>query len=203
MSEKKQADVQELVQELSQCNDVQSLQETARSMGKDLSAEDSRGLFDLLGTAATNQVFSSLVSGNQASSGLNLGTLLNFASAQAPQVQAQQNPLADGFQLTDLITFMQGSKPQQSSGLNLVDFATGIMCFAYAGMVGVFLTALFTKRGNTRSVVAALIIGALIILPLMFQEELFGKNYIAWTWWCPIGGIISTLVCMSGKPEKA
>ena len=42
MSEKKQADVQELVQELSQCNDVQSLQETARSMGKDLSAEDSR-----------------------------------------------------------------------------------------------------------------------------------------------------------------
>lgn len=92
---------------------------------------------------------------------------------------------------------------QQSSGLNLVDFATGIMCFAYAGMVGVFLTALFTKRGNTKSVVAALIIGALIILPLMFQKELFGKNYIAWTWWCPIGGIISTLVCMSGKPEKA
>jgi Na+/proline symporter len=92
---------------------------------------------------------------------------------------------------------------QQSSGLNLADFATGIMCFAYAGMVGVFLTALCTKRGNTRSVVAALIIGALIILPLMFQKELFGKNYIAWTWWCPIGGIISTLVCMSGKPEKA
>jgi len=127
MSEKKQADVQELVQELSQCNDVQSLQETARSMGKDLSAEDSRGLFDLLGTAATNQVFSSLVSGNQASSGLNLGTLLNFASAQAPQVQAQQNPLADGFQLTDLITFMQGSKPQQSSGLNASNILSGLL----------------------------------------------------------------------------
>jgi Na+/proline symporter len=41
---------------------------------------------------------------------------------------------------------------QQSSGLNLVDFATGIMCFAYTGMLGVFLTAIFTKRGNTRSV---------------------------------------------------
>ena len=92
MSEKKQADVQELVQELSHCNDVQSLQETAHSMGKDLSEEDSRGLFDLLGTAASNQVFSSLVSGNQASSGLNLGTLLNFASGQTQQAQVQQNP---------------------------------------------------------------------------------------------------------------
>ena len=89
---------------------------------------------------------------------------------------------------------------QQSSGLNLVDFATGIMCFAYAGMVGVFLTAIFTKRGNQKSVIAALVVGALIVLPLMFQKELFGQNYIAWTWWCPIGGIISTLICMAGKP---
>ena len=91
---------------------------------------------------------------------------------------------------------------QQSSGLNLVDFATGIMCFAYAGMIGVFLTAIFTKRGNVRSVIAALIVGALIIVPLMFQKEFFGHNYIAWTWWCPIGGIVSTLVCMAGKPSK-
>ncbi len=91
---------------------------------------------------------------------------------------------------------------QQSSGLNLVDFATGVMCFAYAGMVGVFLTAIFTKRGNTRSVIAALVVGALIVTPLMFQQAIFGKPYIAWTWWCPIGGLISTLVCMAGKPEK-
>lgn len=127
MSEKKQADVQELVQELSHCNDVQSLQETAHSMGKDLSEEDSRGLFDLLGTAAGNQVFSSLVSGNQASSGLNLGTLLNFASGQTQQAQVQQNPLADGFQLTDLITFMQGSNTQQSSGLNASNLLSGLL----------------------------------------------------------------------------
>ncbi len=91
---------------------------------------------------------------------------------------------------------------QQSSGLNLVDFATGIMCFAYAGMIGVFLTAIFTKRGNTKSVIAAIIVGALIVVPLMFQKEFFGQTYIAWTWWCPIGGVISTLVCMAGKPEK-
>lgn len=92
---------------------------------------------------------------------------------------------------------------QQSSGLNLVDFATGIMCFAYAGMIGVFLTAIFTKRGNTKSVLASLIIGALIIIPLMFQKQIFGQTYIAWCWWCPIGGVISTIVCLLGKPKKA
>lgn len=91
---------------------------------------------------------------------------------------------------------------QQSSGLNLVDFATGVMCFAYAGMIGVFLTAIFSKRGNTRSVFAALIAGMLIIIPLMFQKELFGANYIAWTWWCPIGGLVTTLICLLGKPAK-
>jgi len=91
---------------------------------------------------------------------------------------------------------------QQSSGLNLVDFATGIMCFAYAGMIGVFLTAIFTKRGNQKSVIAAIIVGALIILPLMFQKELFGQVYIAWTWWCPIGGLITTLICCAGKAQE-
>lgn len=91
---------------------------------------------------------------------------------------------------------------QQSSGLNLVDFATGVMCFAYVGMLGVFLTAMFTKRGNNRSVIAALIVGVLIIIPLMFQKELFGQSYIAWTWWCPIGAIITTVICLLGKPKN-
>ena len=91
---------------------------------------------------------------------------------------------------------------QQSSGLNLVDFATGVMCFAYVGMLGVFLTAIFTKRGNGSSVIASLIAGMLIILPLMFQKELFGQNYIAWTWWCPIGGAICTAICLLGKGKK-
>jgi Na+/proline symporter len=91
---------------------------------------------------------------------------------------------------------------QQSSGLNLVDFATGVMCFAYVGMLGVFLTAIFTKRGNSCSVIAALVAGMLIILPLMFQKELFGHNYIAWTWWCPIGAIVTTAICLLGKSNK-
>ncbi|MCQ2116065.1 MAG: sodium:solute symporter [Bacteroidales bacterium] len=92
---------------------------------------------------------------------------------------------------------------QQASGLNLVDFATGVMCFAYGGMIGVFLTAIFTKRGNGRSVAFALIIGCLIVVPLMFQKQLFGQTFIAWSWWCPIAGAISTAICMMGKPKAA
>ena len=92
---------------------------------------------------------------------------------------------------------------QEASGLNLVDFATGVMCFAYAGMIGVFLTAIFTKnRGNYVTVVAAIVVGAAIIIPLMFQKQLFGTQYIAWTWWAPIGGIISTAICLLGKTKK-
>ena len=82
-------------------------------------------------------------------------------------------------------------------------FATGVMCFAYVGMLGVFLTAIFSKRGNGRSVIAALIAGILIVIPLMFQKELFGRNYIAWTWWCPIGSIITTLICLSGHKKDS
>ncbi len=91
---------------------------------------------------------------------------------------------------------------QQASGLNLVDFATGVMCFAYGGMIGVFLTAIFTKkRGNGTSVALALIIGCLIVVPLMFQKQLFGQTYIAWSWWCPIAGLVSTAICMLGKAK--
>ena len=40
------------------------------------------------------------------------------------------------------------------------------MSFSYAGMLGVFLCALFTGRGNTRSVVAALVVGLLVVVLL-------------------------------------
>ena len=99
---------------------------------------------------------------------------------------------------------------QQASGLNLVDFATGVMCFSYAGMGGVFVCALFTKRGNTRSVVAALVIGLLVVLAMQpyvlgpLSEALLGhKISIAWTWWTPIGSIISFLICYAGRGPKS
>lgn len=98
---------------------------------------------------------------------------------------------------------------QQTSGLNLVDFATGVMCFSYAGMMGVFITALFTRRGNTRSVIAALVVGLLAVLflqPYIFgpvTEFIFGHEiYLAWPWWCPIGVSLSLIVCLCGESEN-
>lgn len=95
---------------------------------------------------------------------------------------------------------------QQSSGLNLVDFATGVMCFSYAGMLGVFITAMYTKRGNTASVIAALAAGLLTVLLMQpyimnpLTEALLGHRVvIAWPWWAPIGGTVSTIVCLMGR----
>lgn len=98
---------------------------------------------------------------------------------------------------------------QQASGLNLVDFATGVMCFSYAGMLGVFIVALYTKRGNVKSVIAALISGLVVVLLLQpyiltpLSTVLFDKPFfISWPWWCPIGATVSFLICLSGTPQK-
>ncbi len=95
---------------------------------------------------------------------------------------------------------------QEKSGLNLVDFATGVMSFSYAGMLGVFMCALFTNRGNTASVISALIVGILVVLLVQpyilgpITEQLLGKRLLlAWPWWTPIGGLCSFCVCYLGK----
>ncbi|MEX2213448.1 MAG: hypothetical protein WD768_04930 [Phycisphaeraceae bacterium] len=46
----------------------------------------------------------------------------------------------------------------------LIKFALDVMTFAYTGLAAVFLTALFTKRGSSRSVIAALIVGFVTVL---------------------------------------
>ena len=86
---------------------------------------------------------------------------------------------------------------------------TGVMSFSNAGMLGVFLCALFTGRGNTRSVVAALVVGLLVVLLLQpyvlgpLSEWLVGRRVnIAWPWWCPIGGVVSFAVCCLGKKKN-
>lgn len=99
---------------------------------------------------------------------------------------------------------------QQSSGLNLVDFSTGVMAFAYSGMVGVFCCAIFTKRGNAASIVAALVCGFVVVLlcqpyvlaPL--SKAICGESVsLAWPWWTVFGGLVSFLVCICGKKKEA
>lgn len=56
---------------------------------------------------------------------------------------------------------------------SIISFVLSVMNFAYAGLLGVFMAALFTRRGTGRSVVAALVVGFLVTLA--FQAEL-------WAW---------------------
>ena len=45
---------------------------------------------------------------------------------------------------------------QSRSGKTLLEFALGVMTYAYAGLLGVFIVAMFTRRGSGRSAIAAI-----------------------------------------------
>lgn len=55
---------------------------------------------------------------------------------------------------------------QRYSSMGLLEFALQVMVFTYAGLLGVYFTALFTRRGTTGSVIAALIVGFVVVLLL-------------------------------------
>ncbi|HEX2838919.1 MAG TPA: hypothetical protein VHN77_12425 [Phycisphaerales bacterium] len=63
---------------------------------------------------------------------------------------------------------------QKHSGENIINFVLGVMGFAYAGLLATFLTALFTRRGRTWSVIAAMIVGFVVVLALQPN---------VWAWW--------------------
>jgi solute:Na+ symporter, SSS family len=90
-----------------------------------------------------------------------------------------------------------------------IDFALGVMTFAFSGMLGVFLTGLLTRRGNSASVLAALVAGVITIALLQdgvlawWTKTIFGTPYrLAWPWWMPIGTAASFLVCVLGPPRQ-
>ncbi len=95
---------------------------------------------------------------------------------------------------------------QGAGGQSLVDFALGVMSFSYAGMLGVFLCAVLTKRGNVKSVITALIVGFVIVLILQpyilgkWTESLLGNPIvIAIAILSIFGGSISFGICSMGK----
>ncbi|MHC4218081.1 MAG: sodium:solute symporter family transporter, partial [Planctomycetota bacterium] len=81
---------------------------------------------------------------------------------------------------------------QQHSGQKLIDFALGVMVFAYSGLLAVFLTALFTRRGNARSAVAALLIGFAAVAAMM-------PTPIAFPWKMLAATMLAFIVCCLGR----
>ncbi len=92
---------------------------------------------------------------------------------------------------------------QQAGKETLIDFALGVMAFAYAGLLGVFGVALFTRRGSAGSVVAALFVGAAVVLVLQpwslggLTEMVWGEPFtLPFAFWLPIASSVAFVVCM-------
>jgi solute:Na+ symporter, SSS family len=96
---------------------------------------------------------------------------------------------------------------QKYSNLPLLDFVLGIMAFAYSGLLGVYVTAVFTHRGSSTSVIAALIGGFLVILAFQgFVVDFIGLpaflKGIAFPWQLCIGTAVATVICMLGQQRQ-
>lgn len=62
----------------------------------------------------------------------------------------------------------------------IIQFVLRVMTFAYAGLLGVFLTALCSRRGNTATAIAALLAGFLLVL---LMEPAIWTVWGAWVRW--------------------
>jgi solute:Na+ symporter, SSS family len=98
---------------------------------------------------------------------------------------------------------------QRYSSIPLLEFVLGVMAFAYSGLLGVYFTAIFTKRGSSASVIAALVAGFLTILAVQgYIVDSLGlptvMKTIAFPWQLCIGTLIATLICLLGnQPVRA
>lgn len=100
---------------------------------------------------------------------------------------------------------------QRDDNDTLIGFALNVMTFAYAGLIGVFFTVLFTKRGSSASAITALIAGFI----WMLANQQFVYNSFEWlqtpqteywysiyfTWKLTIGVLISFTICCLGKTQ--
>lgn len=94
---------------------------------------------------------------------------------------------------------------QRATSAPLLEFVLGVMAFAYAGLLGVYFTAVFTKRGSSASVVAALIAGFATVTAFQpYVASVLGLpgwvGTVAFPWQLTVGTIVATLVCLTGSP---
>ncbi len=85
---------------------------------------------------------------------------------------------------------------QQYTSLPLLNFALGVMAFAYASLLGVYGAGIFTDRGDTKSVLFGLIGGFLTVLIL--QPYIIGLK-IDFSIQIIVGTIVSFLITISKK----
>lgn len=82
------------------------------------------------------------------------------------------------------------------SEVPLISFALGVMAYAYSGLLGVFASAIFTKRGNSKLVPFALVGGFLTVLSM--QGYTFGLD-VGFAWQLVIGTFVSFIIMQIKK----
>jgi len=101
--------------------------------------------------------------------------------------------------------FWQRAQADSPAEGGLLTFALGVMTFAYAGLIAVFLTALFTKRGNNASVLGALLTGFLVVLvqqPWILERLGLERLTVAFGWRLTFGTLAALAVCLLGGPDR-
>lgn len=81
---------------------------------------------------------------------------------------------------------------QRYSDMPLLEFAMQVMVFAYAGLLGVYFVAVFTRRGTSGSVIAGLIAGFATVL--LLQPFVSGQAALAFPYQLCIGTLVAALV---------
>ncbi|MFO0983694.1 MAG: sodium:solute symporter, partial [Planctomycetota bacterium] len=97
---------------------------------------------------------------------------------------------------------------QRAQGQALIDFALGVMTFAYSGLLAVFCTAVFTRRGTSASAVAALVAGAVAVTLLqnavwpVWAPDAWCAVHLAFPWHMLIASLVAFGVCCLGRREQ-
>lgn len=95
---------------------------------------------------------------------------------------------------------------QRYTDMPLLEFVLGVMTFAYSGLLGVYATVLFTRRGSTASVIAALAVGFFaILLQQHYVVDSLGlpaaMKVLAFPWQLCIGAGLAFITCLLGKAK--
>lgn len=81
---------------------------------------------------------------------------------------------------------------QRATDLPLVSFALGVMSFAYAGLLGVYASAIFTRGGSGSRVPWALAAGFLTVLVLQpYVTQLFSDFAVGPAWQLTAGAVVA------------
>ena len=97
---------------------------------------------------------------------------------------------------------------QRYTDMPLLEFVLAVMGFAYSGLLGVYATALFTRRGSTPTVIAALIAGfTATLLQQSYVVDRLGLpavwKTLAFPWQLVIGTGIAFIVAASTPGRRS